>query len=474
VDWVTGLYFLDNHDNNISRSRYGSDGGAWNASGPQYTNLDTNASGQLLMENSQDRVYRATRQITDTDAVAGFGHVNWHITDPLTFGLGLRLTHQRRNIEQSGVLLDEGYGAALDPVSINNVNLGGFASNATTGALGGGNSAAQLALANQVAQQYFGAASYSGLNTNQLAQVATAKALRSSALGSLYLPTDGTPYTAWLPTGEATLSYKINPQVMPYFTYQRGAKSGATQINTVTNVGGSPYLLEPETSNSYELGVNNKLLNDTLIVNADIYLDNVYNFQQAIYRIDAIATALANTGNPVYVSGNGNVPWVQLKGVELDTIYSGLPYTQFRVSGAYNQAIYKDYNLAARPAEQGDITTPAFRSLSGSTLPNAPKLRFDVDANFHAPLWGEAFHADVDYNYQSRFNSDAALSQYSWIGGYGLVNAALGLTMRNGAFDVSVVAKNALNKQYLSSRTWNSWTPGYPSWYGLQLNVKFY
>ena len=51
---------------------------------------------------------------------------------------------------------------------------------------------------------------------------------------------------------------------------------------------------------------------------------------------------------------------------------------------------------------------------------------------------------------------------------------ALGLTMRNGAFDVSVVAKNALNKQYLAARTWNSWTPGYPSWYGLQLNVKFY
>ena len=26
-----------------------------------------------------------------------------------------------------------------------------------------------------------------------------------------------------LPTGEATLSYKINAAVMPYFTYQRGA-----------------------------------------------------------------------------------------------------------------------------------------------------------------------------------------------------------------------------------------------------------
>jgi iron complex outermembrane receptor protein len=475
VDWVTGVYYLRDHDNNITRSRYGSDAGAWDASAAQYAVLDTNAPGELLMENSQDRVYRGTEQTTDTEAVAGFGHINWHITTPLTLGVGLRATHQRRTIVQSGDLLDQGYGTALDPASINNVQLGGFNSNPTTGALLAANSAAQIALANQLAAQYFGAASYGALTSAQQAQVANAKALRASALGSLYSPATGLPYDEWLPTGDVTLSYKINDDVMPYLTYQRGAKSGATQINSVTNVGGSAYLLKPETSNSFELGVNNKLLKDTLIINADIYLDNVYNFQQAVYYYDATATALANTGTPVYVSGNGNVPWVQLKGVELDGIYSGLRYTELRVSGAYNDAIYKNYNFAPQPAEDGNITNPSFTSLTGETLPNAPKVRFDADANFHVPVRSQVFHADVDYYYQGRFNSDASLSEYAWVGGYGLLNFSVGVATRGGAFDVSLVSKNALNKQFLSARTWNSWTPGYPpSFYGIQVAAKFY
>jgi iron complex outermembrane recepter protein len=475
VDWVTGVYYLRDHDNNITRTRYGSDAGAWDASAAQYGVLDTTAAGQLLMEDSQDRLYRGTEQTTDTEAVAGFGHINWHITTPLTLGLGLRETHQRRTIVQSGDVLDQGYGAALDPASINNVELGGFNSNATTGALLPGNSAEQIALANQVAQQYFGTGTYGSLTPAQQAQVANAKALRASGLAALYLPATGLPYDAWLPTGDVTLSYKINDEVMPYITYQRGAKSGATQINSVTNVGGSAYLLKPEKSNSFEVGLNNKLLKDTLIINADVYLDNVYNFQQAVYYYDATATKLADTGTPVFVSGNGNVPWVQLKGVELDSIYSGLPYTQFRVSGAYNDAIYKNYNFAAQPVEDGNITNPPYTSLTGETLPNAPKVRFDTDANFRVPVGSDFFHADVDYYYQGRENTDASLSEYAWVGGYGLVNFSVGLSMRSGAFDVSLVSKNALNKQFLSARTWNSWTPGYPpSFYGIQIAAKFY
>jgi iron complex outermembrane recepter protein len=474
LDWVTGLYYLDNYDDNISRTRYGSDAGAWDASAVQYAILDANVDGQLLMEDSQDRVYRGTEQLDTTEAAAWFGHATWHITDPLALALGLRVTHQDRTIVQSGDLLDQGYGAALDPVAITDVDLGGFNSNPVTGALLPGNTAAQLALANGVAQQYFGVPTYAGLTSAALAEVATAKSLRASALGALYPPSTGLPYETWLPDGDVSLSYKINDEVMPYFTYQRGVKSGATQINSVTNIGGQSYLLEPETSNSFELGVNNKLLQDTLILNADVYLDNVYNFQQSVYFYDAVATQLANTGVPVYVSGNGNVPWVQLKGVELEGIYSAIPDTVLRISGAYNDAIYKDYPFAAQPAEDGNITNPPYTNLSGKTLPNAPKIRLDADAGFRVPFGNnKEFHADIDYYYQSRFNSDPSLSEYAWVGEYGLVNASAGLSLRNGKFDVSLVAKNLLNKDYIESRTWNSWTPGFPSWYGIRIASRF-
>jgi iron complex outermembrane recepter protein len=59
---------------------------------------------------------------------------------------------------------------------VNNVKLGGFASDAS-GNLTAANSAAQLALADFTAQKYFGAASYSALTAAQRLQVATAKGI---------------------------------------------------------------------------------------------------------------------------------------------------------------------------------------------------------------------------------------------------------------------------------------------------------
>ena len=482
VDWVAGLYYLDNWDSNISRSRYGSDAGAWNSSAAQYTALDATAAGQLLMENSQDRVYRGLAQTDSTESYAAFGHVDIHVTDPLVLGLGARISHQDRGIWESGEVLDQGFGAALNPVSINSVQLDGFNSTAT-GALAAGNSAAQSALANSVAQQYFGVATYSALSAAQQQQVAYAKQLRAQALGALFGSTTGTPYSAWLPSGEVSLRYNINDDVTPYVTYQRGVKSGATQINGTTSLV-ETYKMEPEKSNSFEVGVNNKLLGNTLIINGDIYLDNVYNFQQSITFYDPVATQLANTGQPVYTTANGNVPWVQLKGVELDAVYSGIDGLQLRLSGAYNDAIYKSYPYASYPYEDGNlpgtinpatgVAYPNYISLNGKTLPNAPKVRFDFDTSYHHDFFGGVAHGDADYNYQGRQNGDPSGSAYAWVGGYGLVNLALGWSTRNGGLDVSLVSKNAFQNRYHSANTATSWTPGYPAWYGIRVSSKLY
>ncbi len=416
IEWVGGLYYLDNYDNNLSRSRYGSDAGAWNASAAQYGVLDTTAAGQLLMENSQDRVYRGTQQVDTTEAAAGFGHINVHITDPFTLGLGLRFTHQDRTIVQSGEVLDQGFGTNLDPVAINNVQLNGFNSNATTGALAAGNTAAQLAVANQVAQQYFGVASYGTLTTAQLAQGGKRQvAARQRAWQPV--PANGrhTLYgmaAEW--RGVAQLQDQRRYHALFHLPARRKVGCDADQYRhecrrqrLSARAGGVELV---------RAGLEQQVPGQHPDHQRRCYLDNVYNFQQTVYYFDAAATALAANGTPVYASGNGNVPWVQLKGFEVDSVYSGIEGLQLRLSGSYNDAIYKSYGFAARPAEQGNLT-PAFRSLNGSVLPNAPKVRFDLDANYHRSLFGGVVHTDVDYAYQGRQNTDAALSTYGWVGG---------------------------------------------------------
>ena len=88
---------------------------------------------------------------------------------------------------------------------VNNVNLGGFTSNAATGVLDPANSAAQLALADLVALRYFGVAAtatpggaYNSLTAAQRTQVADAKALRRAQIGVVF------------PTTAAEVSKRLN------------------------------------------------------------------------------------------------------------------------------------------------------------------------------------------------------------------------------------------------------------------------
>jgi iron complex outermembrane receptor protein len=56
VDYQTGIYLLKDSNNVAQNKIFGSDGVAWFASPAQYTILDATAAGQLLMENSMDRL----------------------------------------------------------------------------------------------------------------------------------------------------------------------------------------------------------------------------------------------------------------------------------------------------------------------------------------------------------------------------------------------------------------------------------
>ncbi|HXA48404.1 MAG TPA: TonB-dependent receptor plug domain-containing protein, partial [Burkholderiaceae bacterium] len=56
VDYQAGIYLLKDSNNDYYHKAYGSDAGAWFATNAQYKVLDATAAGQLLMENSLDRL----------------------------------------------------------------------------------------------------------------------------------------------------------------------------------------------------------------------------------------------------------------------------------------------------------------------------------------------------------------------------------------------------------------------------------
>lgn len=489
VDWTSGLYFLDVHNTNQYRKGFGSDAGAFYATSTQYNQLDATSAGQLLMLNSLDGLaenfnspagYQDIRNRSD----AVFGQANWHFSDKLTLTTGLRLTvEDRQNWGYSNVTAN-GNGAALNPVAVNGIGLGGFGSNASGGLLAG-DTAAQLQLADQVAAQYFGAAvtgtpgaAYNSLTAAQKLQVADAKAIRAAQIGVLFAPASATPFHKTLPSAVIGPSYKINEDQTVYFSIQHGEKAGVSQF---TNGISNP--VRPERTTAFELGLKNSLLEHTLIVDADIYLMNVVDYQQSTQVVDQYTTALKNDGTLYYTTATGNVPQVQSKGLELDAKWLASKELSFRFAGAFTDAKYIDFKNSPLPVEiqaVGDLASHPFVDLSGRQLPGAAKWTYNMGADYHHTLSlfnaERDFHADVNVAYSSPFNSDQALSEYAWIGTSYITDVSVGLASLNKAgnqFDVSLLVKNLFNDQTPISRTWSSYTPtNQPRWFGVVFTGK--
>jgi iron complex outermembrane receptor protein len=478
VDYQAGLYFLKDSNNDYYNKAWGSDAGAFYASNAQYKVLDATAAGQLLMENSLDRLtmlYNSPAGLQDienkSDAI--YASADWHFTDKLTLTTGARLTYEERDNTGSSSIIDNGYGASLNPVSVNGVQLGGFASNSTTGALSTGNSAAQLSLADSVAQQYFGAkvtsvagAAYNSLTAAQQLQVADAKALRLTQAGVLFNQTVAQPYKGTLPTLAFSPSYKFNDNYTGYISWEYGEKAGVSQF-----VNGVSDLVQPERTSAYELGLKTSFPDKKLILNADLFLMNIHDYQQAVRVLDVYDTALQ--GIDVYATATGNVPKVRAEGLEIDAVYGGIENTTLRFSGAYDDVRYVSFPDSAQPVENGYTGAAAYQNVSGQALPGAAKLTFNVGGDYRVPVWGgKWFHTSFNTAYTSRYNSDPSLSEYAWIPGHSVTDFAIGLSNPKQTFDVSLIAKNLFNDATPQLITWDTYTPGIQRWLGVMFSGK--
>jgi outer membrane receptor protein involved in Fe transport len=467
VDYKTGVFFLNSRAFQDSRALYGADAGAYDANSAQYASLSTSSAGLQLLENSLYDAYTESPSWAVNRTAALFGSLDWHLTTPLTLTTGLRITNEDRRTTQAKEVTIDGAGSNLDPAGYGE----GFITT-STGALGAGNSAAQIGYANSLAQQYFGVASYSALNAAQLKQVYNAQQVRlGNIYNQLYAPYAAQPYKGNLPSGNVALSYKITPDVTSYLSWQHGVKAGISQVSGVDKLGNPiSRLVAPEKSNDYELGLKGGYLQNTLIVNADIYYDLVNNYQQSVTILDPVLTA-QNNNIAQYTSITGNAPQIELSGLEVDAVYTGIRHLTLRFAGDYSHAFYSKDVLTANPVEDGNLS-PAYHDAKGQTLYDAPRFSYNFSGEYSIPVFkSNVFHTNFNWHYTSSENSDQANSAYAVVPGYGLANLGIGLGRRDRKFDVNLIVKNVFNRSYIESQTWASYIPGAPRWWGIAFST---
>ncbi len=480
-DYQTGIYLLKDSNNDYYNKSFGSDAGAWFATPAQYSALDATAAGQLLMENSLDRLamlYNSPAGYQDIEnrSEAVYGQADWHVTDKFTLTSGLRFTYEDRENTGSSSVIDNGYGASLNPVSVNGVQLGGFATT-KTGALAKGNSAAQLNLADSVASQYFGVkptsvpgAAYSSLSAAEQEQVYYAQQVRLTQIGVLFPQETVKLNEAHLPTILFSPTYKFNDNYTTYVSFEYNQKAGIAQfINGVQNT------VQPERTEAFELGLKVSLPDQKLTLNADIYRMDLHNYQQAVEVLNEYQTVLNANGQLAYTSATGNVPLVRAEGLEIDAFYQGIKNTTLRFAGAYNNAYYVNFPDSGQPVENAYTGASPYQNVDGRQLPGNSKITFNVGADYRVPVWsGKLFHTSFNTNYESRYNSDVSLSNYAWIPAHSITDYSIGLSNAKQTFDASVIVKNLFNNGTPQTQTWDSYTPAVQRWIGLQFTGRLY
>ena len=376
---------------------------------PFSTSLIPQLTGAQIIENTH---------VQDENG-AVYGQGTWHITDQLSLTGGARFTHDRK------------YGTS--PVDLSNLPTAVQAAAVTAGATS--------TLANY------------GVN------------------GS----TSGYPVNAQVDSnnvsGSASLSYKITPETMVYASYSNGYQAAALNLNAVIKAG-IPVVVNPSTTDNYEVGIKSSLFNHRLVFSLDAYWEVLYGYQTTYTQV------LANGSTLRYVANAGDV---RSRGVEWDVTAALGHGLRLSFDGAWDDAIFQSAPSVAPPPE---VTTASFNA-TGHAAPDAPKLTLSVTPSWDHPIGAhDDFYAYAQYSYSSSFYSATNLSAYSVIPGQFTLNLRAGVRLDEGKYDVSVYANNATNQQNVYTKgllpipttsiyfgTFQSLAP--PAMYGVTLRAKF-
>jgi iron complex outermembrane receptor protein len=400
IDYQIGAYALRNRFNDELRYYYGEDAGAFYANDAQYAALNADAAGRELMRLALDNV--GTSQINHplTKSYALFGQANWHLTERATLTAGVRQTWEKKSNTWEFVLLKPGADLAAT-------------------ATANGASAAQLAAAQAIR------GGPGGTGTGLVGSTAKFGPQRhaqdaSTATSALLSP-----------------SYKLSDDVLLYLSLARGVKSGAVSWNSSD---GSVNITDPEIALDSELGIKSTLFDRKLLLDVNLYRTDIKDFQTN-QVVDTQGLDVART-----IIGNARK--VTLTGVELDGAWVPVRSFTLRFGGAYNIAEYDSYRDAPCPSDLSP-TPPTTCDFSGRQLPGAPKFSANLGAEYRAPVRQRAvFHLSVNDAYTSRQNSSLGLSAYGWQGARHLIDANIGIATIDEKYDLSLLAKNLLDKVY--------------------------
>lgn len=256
---------------------------------------------------------------------------------------------------------------------------------------------------------------------------------------------------SWKVTGE----YDVTPGVMIYANAARGYKGPGLASSGILTPGVDP-IIRPEKVWAYDLGIKASFLDNRATFNAALFYQDFTDFQTQIFD--------TSTNPPGFRTTNAG--GLKTKGVQAQLAFRPAPGLSLSANGIYVDAKYQDLDGLScpyawtLPSPSNGCRLVAGRPVinaSGNRLANAPKYKFNLAANYEAPLSaGVDLLLATDYSWRSDEQFSANGDPLTIQPAFGILNGSIGLSLDDGKWELRGFVRNLLDKDYVTLLAPNS------------------
>lgn len=235
-------------------------------------------------------------------------------------------------------------------------------------------------------------------------------------------------------SGRVSAQFEPNDDLMLYASWTRGYKGPAFNVFFNHTAPTNAVPIDEETSDSYELGLRSELADGRLQFNATAFRATYDGFQANNFILlnGAVVSNLTNAGT------------VRTSGFEIDTV--AVPMSGLTLRGSLAFADAKVVRFNPNPL------TNAPSALNGTRLPLAPKVNWNVSADYEADLNDDMrIYFGTSYSRTGPQFSD--LGNAGRLDSYGIWNASIGVSDPDDRYRLSFVVRNIGDISYILLNT---------------------
>jgi len=228
-------------------------------------------------------------------------------------------------------------------------------------------------------------------------------------------------------TGKLGVNYQAAENVLSYFVYSQGYKSGGFNgIATSEESFVTPF--NEEFANNYELGLKTLFFNKRLQSNIAIYQTEYEDLQ--VFQVQSNGNQFIDNAASATLSG---VEW------ELSAALSSYFYSSFALSFMDNE-----YDEFVSIVDENADGLPD--DLSGNTLTRSPEYSYSFSFDVIPPVAVGDLSIQVQYQYQDDLYTSPQNRALDKVDAFSLVNMSVVYALSD--IELSVFAKNVLDEEY--------------------------